>query len=133
MDENFHEAMLDMDRRDDAPKVKRRGKLWTMADGQQIPIRDMTDNHLINAIRYFRRNAPSAMRKAENDGMAVASCVSGEMAEYSIESDLHELREMDPEDFIEQTVPNWGSLLKEAEKRKIASDLLWPAKGVNHA
>ena len=30
-------------------------KVWTTKDGKKIPIKDMTTNHIVNAIQYFER------------------------------------------------------------------------------
>ncbi len=36
---------------------------WTTKDGEEIPITDMSDDHLMNAIRWMRRAAKKRMRK----------------------------------------------------------------------
>jgi len=37
---------------------------WTTRDGETIEVRDMSDQHLVNTIRYLRRSsAPFVMRK----------------------------------------------------------------------
>jgi len=62
--------------------------LWTMRDGRQIAIREMSDTHLVNAIRMIERRVPAmadAMRVAAE---GFASYFGGDtMASYYAERD----------------------------------------------
>lgn len=52
---------------------------WTTKDGRRIPIREMTDQHLKNAIRFLERNDPVDY---------LGSPPTGEMASYYWEREI---------------------------------------------
>jgi len=85
-------------------------KLWTTADGERIKIRDMTDSHLMNAIRYLDRKLDEAKRETP------FPVFQGDMAEFCAERDWEHLQETtDPADFW----PIYEDLVEEAERRKL--------------
>lgn len=54
---------------------------WTARDGTQVLIKDMTDDHLINAIRWCRRNE-DRIEDETADAYSFAGSTRGEMASY---------------------------------------------------
>jgi hypothetical protein len=79
----------------------------------------MTDLHIVNDIAYMRRNAGTVKNRLLGDAYLVSGMFQGEMAQDAIENEINTLDNMGEEEFLEATVPNWGSLLKEAAKRKL--------------
>lgn len=53
---------------------------WTTADGQEIPLTDLTDSHLNNIISFVQRTISA--------GYGIASTFRGEQAILSIDSDI---------------------------------------------
>ena len=73
-------------------------KMWTMADGTQIKIKDMTDSHLRNAIATLERN-----------------CEALKMAYLYREGNM--VAELSDEEFL-WDMTEYGDLVKELESRK---------------
>lgn len=89
---------------------------WTTRDGREIPIREMTDSHLENAMRLLERNI--------GDIKAAIACqidsypVQGEMASLDLSNQAMRLYEMEDADFLEEYGP-YVALKKEAKRRRI--------------
>jgi hypothetical protein len=67
--------------------------MWVTAAGEKTKIRDMTDSHLLNTIRFVIRRA-----HAENQAIIDAGppCFGGEMAEYYADLDYATALERTP-------------------------------------
>ena len=92
---------------------------WVTKDGRAIPIVQMEDTHLANTIAFLRRRAWGMKEMCIAQGLRAACAMPGEMATMAIESDIQHLEEMEDEEFLEETVPQWENLLKEASKRNL--------------
>ena len=92
---------------------------WQTKDGTVIPIKDLTDSHLVNIIAYLRRAAPAAREMAISDAFSTFASLHGEMAQYYAEGDCDLLTCMSDGEFIEETIEQWPYLLREAKKRKL--------------
>jgi hypothetical protein len=85
----------------------RERNIWTMRDGQRIPIREMSDAHLVNTIRYLRRTAHLALLRS------VAAFKMSEAAEMALGTEFDNLEE----DACVNAVPAFRVMVAEAEKR----------------
>lgn len=91
--------------------------VWVTRDGQQVAVRDMSDQHLVNTIRMLRRKAPRMMVATELSLYAYLDSDPPDGAADCAESALREMEETDADEFLEGTVPTFRALLAEAEKR----------------
>lgn len=97
--------------------MRKQTAIWTTKDGQRIRICDMTDEHLLNAIRFFRRKGAAYKEASVAVGYRVLSSLQGEMATFFCEQDIARLEETSLEDFIISQIPQFEKLLAEAERR----------------
>jgi len=95
--------------------------IWKTKDGRKIPVPDMDDSHLCNAIAMLRRNARCALNAEINAAYACLSSVQGEAASDACESDIHMLEKRDPLEHLIISTPIYLVMLNEAGKRKIKS------------
>lgn len=93
-------------------------KTWTTKDGREIPIKDMDDQHLLNAARMIYRNADACLQDSIEEGEKILPTLSGEQAQYAVEDELLRLQQMTGEEFIKE-YPLYQWLLEEIEKRKL--------------
>lgn len=89
---------------------------WMTRKGEIIKVRDMTDSHLLNTIAYLRRWGEAAKLNAELDCLA-HPFNEDTMAAFCCEQDAAVLAAMDVDDYLDEVVPTWDALLKEAERR----------------
>jgi hypothetical protein len=84
-------------------------KRWTTKDGTKIRIKDMTDEHLLNTIRFLDRKAQ------EIKDNTCPPNFSGEMAQMCAEQAYDQLIEAETEDLF----PIYIDLAEEANRRKL--------------
>lgn len=94
-------------------------KTWTTANGRVLKVRTMTDEHLVNTLKYFRRRVSRLRAQELMAGQKALCFLQGEMAIEAVESDLRILESMSDDEFLCHTVPNWRNILNEAIKRKL--------------
>jgi len=95
---------------------------WTTRDGQVIPIRDMTDSHLLNAIRFVRRNAGELrMREAYALDYA-AETMGGDMAQDSLHAAAAQTYDQHDEDWLEEH-EDYQALRREVSRRGLTAKL----------
>ncbi len=93
--------------------MKKSTKLWTQKNGEKIRICDMTDSHLVNAIKFLNK-------KANNNRFEIPyPSFQGEMAQYYAESQHDNMMEANVEDLTEEMYPLYSDLMDEAERRKL--------------
>jgi hypothetical protein len=93
-------------------------KVWKTREGKEIEIKNMTDSHLMNTIKFLRRNANANMAKEIASAYSAASLMQGEMAIDAIERDIRIMEETSPDEYL-QEFPIYNALIKEAEKRNL--------------
>lgn len=92
-------------------------KVWITREGTEIPIEEMSDNHLLNAIAYCERRARKMEKDAIAAGYYMLATLQGEMAIMDVEGKLAHLEEegIDPS----EAHPLYDDLQAEALKRGI--------------
>jgi hypothetical protein len=90
-------------------------QIWTTRDGTQIPVSEMTDSHLANAIAYLERTADARLAY-ETANLLSGPTPTGAMAQDAYEQGMQELFDMTPDDYLEQD-DAYQALLAEKERR----------------
>jgi hypothetical protein len=91
-------------------------KKWTQKDGTKIRIKDMTDRHLINAVKMVLRMAEA---KQNADLCFYPSFNPDTMASYYAEQSWDSLNEMDAMEYAETEYPIFNDLMDEIYKRDL--------------
>ena len=91
--------------------------LWTTKDGQEIPINQLTDQHLRNICRMLLRNGQASMDSLALHLLEMAATMQGDMAIYALESQAHALSSGKVN--IEDIDPIAAIMYGEAERRKL--------------
>lgn len=94
-------------------------KIWTTKKGERIPIKKMDDSHLINTINLLLRNTPRIATELLDEATDMLSSLSGEMAIYSMESEIFRITSASDEELLEYSIPQYCELIKECKKRKL--------------
>jgi hypothetical protein len=69
--------------------------VWITKDGRRIPVKEMSDEHIVNTIRMLRRKGGVTVDEFLGMCVAVAS-VNGEMAQYAAEGEIADARVLPP-------------------------------------
>ena len=93
-------------------------KTWKTHSGQIIPIKEMSDTHLINTISFLKRNCENYRYQIIAEGENALGFLQGEMAIDSIERDINSLLSMADDEFLQEYTP-YKALVREAKKRKL--------------
>lgn len=91
---------------------------WTMKNGKEIDISDMTDQHLINCIKMFHRVKVKLHRAAINNASCFVGLLRGEMALYYAEQEFDRLIDMSADEYLGE-IPEYCALIEEASNRDI--------------
>jgi hypothetical protein len=101
-------------------------QVWVTKEGERIRVRDLTDRHLRNILRFLR---PRALQRWVLESLD-PSIARGDMAQMAEEEARRELERMGPTQFVAEVmkIPTIYALIREAERRFTLSevDTLWP-------
>lgn len=96
--------------------MKKKPFMWTTRDGTKIPVTEMTDSHLANAIAMCERNSENYRQSALNSGLQMLSMLQGEQAIYSVECEMDRLGS-DEWDLYDES-ESYRALIDERERRQ---------------
>lgn len=78
-------------------------KIWTTADGTDIPVKDMGDSHLDNCVRFLNRKI--------NNGDTVVECGTGGGFVFDSDPDIEKID-------IEEEISAWIKVFEDEIKRR---------------
>ena len=85
-----------------------------MKTGEEIAVKDMDDNHLLNTIAMLERGAENYR---DNEAYAVQMCpLNGDMATLSQDTEVNRILNMTPEEYIENRTP-YKTMIWHAKRR----------------
>lgn len=111
MSEGAYQAMQD-DLTPDPAQV------WRSKDGREIPIVEMEDRHLINTIRFLRRNV-LRYQCAQFSAMGSYVAQAPDGAADCCESEANQLMDLSDDDYLAHRFPSFKTMLAEASRRKL--------------
>lgn len=91
--------------------------MWKTKDGREVAFKDMTDQHVINTLEYFRRASANVYPKAISNSWSFGMMLTGEMAQECFEQEITEMEEMGLFGFALMTVPSLAGVVREAIQR----------------
>lgn len=96
---------------------RKQTKLWTARDGYRLRICDMSDSHLLNAIRLLERATAVARNQLIAEAESALDFLQGEMAIYAVEADLQRLvtKGLEPSEIY----PIYDNLVEDALRRDL--------------
>lgn len=97
--------------------MKKKHFMWTMRDGSKIPVTEMTDSHLLNAISFCERHEEAYRNHAISEGYSMLSGIQGEQATYDIENEISRLEEGEFDLYDESK--SYRALVDEKERREL--------------
>jgi len=99
--------------------------MWTMRDGTEIAIADMTDAHIRNAIAMLERNAEHMWAAELADAAGFVGMCNGDGAVMAAEQAFDNVARMTPQQFLEEETA-YCDLLDELDRRDDAGTLFEP-------
>ena len=99
-----------------ALKPKPTKTTWVTREGDRIAVKDMTDDHLVNTIRFLRRNG----ERAKDAAMFAALAYADSAPMYASDAAANEadrLTEMWIDDYLLERMPTFAAMLDEAGRR----------------
>jgi len=95
-------------------KVRKQTKLWTTQDGNRIRLCDMSDEHLLNTIKFLQRKAKELYKDELAAGYSILSSLGGEAAIDHCEGTLQMIEEEGADYYLPDIYYN---MLDEKERR----------------
>jgi hypothetical protein len=92
--------------------------VWVTRDGERIPVRDMTDSHLLNTIRWLERTHDARVLAMLQPYSAYLSGDPPDGAAMCAEQEACALIEASVEDIV----PTYATMIDEARKRGLLGD-----------
>jgi hypothetical protein len=99
---------------------------WQTKDGKSIAITALEDSHLLNIIKYFRKNIAWFKEKQILSAYAFLDTLNGECAQETCENEIRVLEdgcdfmdEPDPEEVLEDYALGYKELKEEAIRRNL--------------
>jgi len=86
--------------------------VWVTREGQRIPVKDMTDVHLVNTIRYLRRQKRNQMMEAALRMAEFSEPPEGFWDDWADDSDV--------DDYLLRSCPTFETMLAEVRKRGLS-------------
>jgi len=91
---------------------------WVMKDGGKIRIRDMTDNHLVNTVKFLLRRVEFLIVQNQN-AYASGGYPQGEHAKDAFDREEAYWDEITPQRFLEDACVPFPAMLREIRRRKL--------------
>jgi hypothetical protein len=95
--------------------------VWiTFRSGKEkvISIYELSDQHLLNAIRFLETNAQDLLDETIRTGYSVLSTLQGEASVFYSEEEISRLEKMPSDQFLEEETV-YDALYEEAKKRRL--------------
>lgn len=97
--------------------------IWTTREGEVIKVKKMTDSHICNVVRFFRKRAEMLRLKEALEMCRFGSAMSlSKHAADALDYEVATLAEMSHDEFLSQTVVGYEAVLDEGYRRKIIKD-----------
>jgi hypothetical protein len=119
------ENVVDPPEADELETVKVPLNSWRTAAGEIIKIKDMSDSHLVNTIRFIKKSAIKNMRQELSAAYCVSMVLTGEHAQDACDQSIEEMEdilsesgEYSIEDILERSA-RFKRMIKEADKRRL--------------
>lgn len=93
--------------------------IWVTKEGERIPVKKMDDRHLLNTIRFLRRNALMLHAQQIKDAYEFSNTIFSEEAFDCHERYIRILESMTEEEFLEDICITYNALVAEAKKRRL--------------
>ena len=77
--------------------MKKTIKQWTMKGGEKIRVCDMTDEHLMNTIKFIEGVVEKSFRNNLNAAYQLSCILGGDIAEWQMDRDIAEVEEEGPQ------------------------------------
>ena len=97
----------------------RKPTIWTTRDGEEIPVRELSDSHLTNIVKLLARGAENFKFKLCQEAETFEMFLQGEIASLEASRATDRVHETPAEELLIAHVPQYKNLLKEARRRKL--------------